>query len=158
MNVSGLIFLAFSVFFFVTDSAFGFVGGKNAHEGQFPYQVSLRKKENNQHYCSGSILSSHFVLTSAYCVFEYHGRPQRIYLVVGALYRLEGGVDVDISKITIPRYFSRHTMREDIALLRTVQEIVFTNLIQPIPLPTQNLPEQNVAVHVAGWGLTKVKN
>lgn len=167
MKATIFVFLAICVFCTVADIEFGLpkddistliVGGNDAEEGQFPYQVSLRNKVKNRHYCGGSILNSRFLLTSAYCVIEYHVRPEKIYAVVGAVRSVEGGVVLSINKITPHRYFTRHRMRDDIALLRTAEEIVFTNLIQPIALPTQNLPEQDVAVRFSGWGLTKVMN
>lgn len=42
------------------------LGGSNAKEGQFPYQVSI--KVHGSHVCGGSIVSDYFVLTAAHCV------------------------------------------------------------------------------------------
>lgn len=42
------------------------IGGSDAQEGQFPYQVSLRV--GGLHVCGGTIISSHFILTAAHCV------------------------------------------------------------------------------------------
>lgn len=43
------------------------VGGIDANVGQFPYQVSLQRKDGS-HFCGGSILNKNFVLTAAHCV------------------------------------------------------------------------------------------
>lgn len=43
------------------------VGGREAHEGQFPHQISLRFK--GSHNCGGSIISSKYILTAAHCVY-----------------------------------------------------------------------------------------
>ncbi|GJQ83332.1 hypothetical protein Trydic_g15640 [Trypoxylus dichotomus] len=42
------------------------VGGYNATENQFPYQVSLRY--NGNHNCGGSIIGDKWVLTAGHCV------------------------------------------------------------------------------------------
>lgn len=47
------------------------VNGFDALDGQFPYQISLRR--NNYHHCGGSIISKRFILTAAHCVGENFG-------------------------------------------------------------------------------------
>lgn len=42
------------------------VGGTRAQTGQFPHQISLRRR--GSHTCGGSILSSTYILTAAHCV------------------------------------------------------------------------------------------
>jgi len=40
-------------------------GGIRAYRGQFPWQAALRVE--NSVFCGGSVISSRWVLTSAYC-------------------------------------------------------------------------------------------
>ena len=47
------------------------VGGQNAENNQFPYQISLRF--NNYHICGGSIISKNYVITAAHCVTTNSG-------------------------------------------------------------------------------------
>lgn len=42
------------------------VGGQKADDGAFPHQVSLRRK--NRHFCGGSIINEHWILTAAHCI------------------------------------------------------------------------------------------
>lgn len=42
------------------------IGGSDAQEGQFPYQISLRV--GGEHVCGGTIISNKFILTAAHCV------------------------------------------------------------------------------------------
>lgn len=42
------------------------VGGTRATAGQFPHQISLRRR--GSFICGGSILSNNYVLTAAHCV------------------------------------------------------------------------------------------
>lgn len=44
------------------------LNGNNANQQQFPHQVSLRRK--GFHICSGTILSTQYVLTAAQCVVQ----------------------------------------------------------------------------------------
>lgn len=45
------------------------VGGYDAKNGEFPYQVSIRI--NNKHFCGGSILNQYYILTAAHCLQGY---------------------------------------------------------------------------------------
>lgn len=42
------------------------MGGDNAHDGEFPYQVSIRNREI--HDCGGAILNEYWILTAAHCL------------------------------------------------------------------------------------------
>lgn len=126
------------------------VGGKEASEGQFPYQVALRKTDSHSTFCGGSILSSRFLLTAVHCTRDYV--EAEIYAAAGALYEKDG-VSIGIEKIIQHEEYNREKKLNDIGLLRTVEEIVFTEFIQPIALPTHGTGITNVVI--AGFGLTK---
>lgn len=157
MKVTGLVFLALCVLYATADINTRIVGGKDAEEGQFPYQVSLRNIFRRSHFCGGSILSSRFILTAAHCTQEINSIPMFVYAVVGTLNSIEGGVVVFIDKITPHEAFTTEKLEGDISLLRTTQEIVFTNLIQPIALPTHDTEKSTGAI-LSGWGKTIVSN
>ena len=38
------------------------IGGKNAKDGDFPWQVTLKRASNGSHYCGGSILAAKKVI------------------------------------------------------------------------------------------------
>lgn len=147
---------------------FGVVGincvlnGTKAEEGTFGYQVSLRnRKEEHFHECSGAILNTRVILTSAACMF-YGGftHPNTMLAVIGTIYVDSDdfpGIKIYIEQITSHPSFDLRTYVNDIALLRTVQQIEFTKYIQPVGLPSVDLPiEQSVTAKVSGWGFTDV--
>jgi len=130
------------------------INGANAEEGQFPYQVSLRRKVYEAHFCGASILSNRFILTAAHCCQNDNSDPENVYALVGAYRQTNGGVKVELDKITPHKEFSLQQLVNDIALIRTAEEITFTNLIQPIALPTSPL-EATARVVLTGWGKHK---
>lgn len=48
------------------------IGGRDAVQGQFPYQVSLRVR--GSHNCGGSIISRRYIVTAAHCVSNGNSR------------------------------------------------------------------------------------
>lgn len=135
------------------DSLPRIVGGEPAEKGQFPYQVSLRRR--GSHYCGGSIINKRFVLTAGHCISDIVNFPSSMKVAVGLLNRFENTIEYDLEKITIHPSYSISLFRGDIALLRTVKEIAFTDVVQPIALPTQNTGADVTSI-TSGWGQTRV--
>lgn len=131
------------------------VGGEKASEGQFPYQVSLRSRLTRQHFCGGSIISSRFMITAAHCSQGLNAKPLFVFAVVGSLYRTHGGLSVYLDKITPHAEFSMTKLINDISVIRTAKELVFSTTIQPIALPMHN-DDGHTQVVLSGWGRTKV--
>lgn len=128
--------------------------GGNATVGQFPYQVSLRLKWNSSHICGGSIISNRFILIAAHCIYYYTGLAHELEAIVGAIHLNQGGIAMEISKITPHEKFNWPIIQCDIGLLRTKHVIVFSKTIQPIALPSDQT--ENTRVIVSGWGNVKV--
>lgn len=116
-------------------------GGRNASDGQFPYQVSLRTRLLWQHICGGSIISSRFILSSAYCVKEISSWPMFLVAVIGSV-RHSSGPTVKLDKVIQHEGWNRAQLTNDISQIRTAEEIIFSNNVQPIALPTENLPRE----------------
>lgn len=127
------------------------IGGENAKEGQFPYQVSLRSALNGQHFCGGSILTQRFILTAAHCSQGIYGVPLIVDAVVGALRLKSGGVTLKLSKITPHQNYNAKLLQNDISLILTKQDIIFTNSINAIALPKNDV-EGSTPLLLSGWG------
>lgn len=131
------------------------IGGKEAQEGQFPYQACLRTRITRQYICGASIISNRFMLTAAHCVEGLYSRPALVMAVVGALHRHHDGSTMKVDQITKHNKWNFRTLMNDIALVRTAEEIVFSKTVQPIALPKHDSPENARAV-LSGWGRISV--
>lgn len=134
------------------------VGGHSAVEKQFPYQVSLRYKNDDSHFCGGSIINSHYILSAAHCfTLNAESRSDLIYGVLNKIHTSDHGIRIDVLVLTSHPMFIR-LKRSDIALIRTVEPIVFSEFVKPINLPTHGFIEPGTAAVVAGWGFIEVSD
>lgn len=128
------------------------INGKDAEEGQFPYQASLRSRFDDEHRCGAAILNDRFLLTAAHCCQDGHRLPKNVYAIVGALRRTSGGIKMDVDKITSHGSFDFSTTKNDIALIRTTEKIIFNDKVQPIALPKDDVADGKEVI-VSGWGV-----
>lgn len=128
------------------------VGGDDAKLGQFPYQVSLRDAEAKDHICGASILNNRFILTAEHCT--RHQQPEDIVAVVGTVRLTEGGIVIKLNKITVHENYTDFG-NYDVSLIRTQDEIIFTETVQPIALPTHQT-KGDIHVILSGWGMLGV--
>lgn len=157
MNNLSVVTLFISVALVSTKSLYEtrIINGDRAREGQFPYQAYLQKLDNKV-FCGASIVSNRFLLTAAHCT-QGNPDPTVLVAVLGAINLQEGGTTILLDTITPHEGFDMLTRSNDIALIRTASEIIFSNTVQPIALPCQNVPSEGVThVVVSGWGKTNV--
>lgn len=105
-------------------------------QGRLPYHLSIRTKYPNKTYksCSGVVLNSSFILTSADCVNSVQPKDIRVHI------RDEvDNIRIKINQIKQHEEFNPQTMCNNIALLKVDTKIGFTRWIQPIRLPTENV-------------------
>lgn len=133
------------------------LGGSDAKEGQFPYQALFRSTFQDAFICGGSILTNRFILTSAVHFDGVLKHPQFVFAIVGTIDRIQGGVKMATDKIIRHEQFNLTTQSNNVCLIRTAQQIVFTDAVQPIALPTHDISEiGNVKTILTGWGWTEV--
>ncbi|KAM9238034.1 serine protease 48 [Dugong dugon] len=123
------------------------VGGQDAVEGHWPWQVSLRMGQT--HICGACSTFLLLFPLRTWTIFTYTVWLGSIY----ADYSSEG-LQYYVSKVIIHPNF--HETTADIALLKLYSPVPFTSLILPICLPTikehLTIP---ASCWVTGWGETK---
>ncbi|XP_031355048.1 chymotrypsin-1-like [Photinus pyralis] len=123
------------------------VGGSDAPEGAYPYQVSLRSF--GSHNCGGSIIDATTVMTAAHCVTG--SSPSFLRVVVGSNKLNSGGVTYEIESIRAHTGFDSWRLINDIAILKLKTPITFTDKVKAVDLETEYLGAEVDCV-LSGWG------
>lgn len=137
------------------------VGGSSAFKGQFPYQVSLRLKKGGTHFCGGAILNFRFIITASHCFFDFDkdlDLTKHFHGVINATDFNDPVTQIEFQKLIFHPDFSVRGPMPDIALIRTVQPIIFSEFVKPLGLPKNELIDSGIAAFISGWGLSKVTN
>lgn len=125
------------------------VGGQTAIPGQFPYQASVRGMDN-RHFCGGYVINSRWVGSAAHCTITHNGA--NTIVVLGAQNRVVGGITHSVSRIVNHPNYVAITLFNDISLIQTVNEIIVTATVRPIPLGSAFI--SGGAAVISGWGQT----
>ena len=133
------------------------VGGNEAPNGKYPYQVAIRFATTDEYCCGGSIIHEQWVLTAAHCLPM---RENEIYIVAGSN-SLSGNSSFkksySIKKLFAHKGFSSKTAQNDIGLIQINEKIEFNDRVKPIKLPVEkNWHKVNYTAVTIGWGKVKV--
>uniref|UniRef100_UPI0037E82D2F ST14 transmembrane serine protease matriptase a n=1 Tax=Semicossyphus pulcher TaxID=241346 RepID=UPI0037E82D2F len=138
------------------------VGGQDAEEGEFPWQVSLHIKGYG-HVCGASIISPHWLVTAAHCVQD-DGRTRfsqpgtwEVYLGLHTQRKIGNAVvKKNLKQIISHPNYNSFTYDNDIALMELDSPVTYSDYIRPICLPA---PQHDFAtgnnVWITGWGATR---
>ncbi|XP_072551752.1 ST14 transmembrane serine protease matriptase a [Salminus brasiliensis] len=137
------------------------VGGQDATEGEWPWQVSLHIK-NSIHVCGASIISDRWLVTAAHCVQDEGAtrlsQPGSwdVYLGLHTQKMLEKAEKRSLKKVVAHPNYNAYTYDNDIALMELDQPVTFRDSIRPICLPSAayDFPVGKT-VWITGWGATR---
>ncbi|CAL8109480.1 unnamed protein product [Orchesella dallaii] len=130
----------------------------------FPWMASI--KHNGIHSCGASIISNKFLLSAAHCfdtlisdnqTIEIRAHPllSQWTITLGEFNVIQEEnqeVKLQIERVIFNKNYNRRNISNDIVLLELRDEILWTNHIQPICLPEEDVQKYDTAI-AAGWGL-----
>lgn len=135
-----------------------------------PWNVLLideRRRGRDALFCGGVLLNRRYVLTAAHCVRNHDSRWITVRLGEHNTetridqqgeFTNDPPVDIRSEQLIIHKNFTTNRLENDIALLRLVQSVNFTDFIKPICLPLEqnlrNLNSNGVDFEFVGWGRT----
>lgn len=133
------------------------VDGNFVKSDQFPFMVSLFDNRYESNICGGTILTERYILSAAICFSQglsyYMSHPQHISASIGTTnFMGKDGVTKNISSIVRHPMYGIPKYHNDLALLKTLDKIVFTEFIKPVVLPTEPFDGIGMDVSMCGFG------
>ncbi|NP_001166070.1 serine protease 132 precursor [Nasonia vitripennis] len=136
------------------------VNGTKAMLGQFPQQVSLRRRYSQSHFCGGSILTPEWVLTAGHCMMDKNLNVIEAYtiLVIAGEIALKNSNAARqwsyVKNVIVHPSFDYNTLHNDVALLRLEKPFTFDPFVKPAPIAWLQMQPGTVC-QVSGWGYQK---
>lgn len=136
------------------------VGGTEANEGEWPWQVSLHVIDIG-HECGASVLTDTWLISAAHC-FSRFASPQSWEALVGTIYRDDRratGVRRKVKRIIVHPSFNPALLDFDVALLELTSPVAFSRYIQPLCLPSSaHVFRVGKRCAITGWGSLSESN
>ncbi|XP_061397795.1 lectizyme-like [Musca vetustissima] len=135
-----------------------FLAKREAEPHSAPYVVSIQlltPDDGMVHYCAGTIINEHWILTAAHCL----SNPQLVAnsVVVAGCHDIHSRDESPNVQLRHIDYYVRHELYlggvnpYDIALIYTKEPLNFDKYVQPVNLPQQDAQPEGYGT-LYGWG------
>uniref|UniRef100_A0A8C3ATD3 Acrosin n=1 Tax=Cyclopterus lumpus TaxID=8103 RepID=A0A8C3ATD3_CYCLU len=130
------------------------VGGREAPEGAWPWQVSIQIQ--SRHHCGGTIVSSLMVLTATHCFHKYIRSHFRVVAGLNLLSAPGNQTQIrSIREVQMHKDFNTATSDNDVTLVLLSSPFKFSDHIQPVCTP-HNVTHEFILnfshCFITGWG------
>jgi len=128
------------------------VGGSDADECEWKWQVGIMNKDDTEPWCGGTLISEEWVFTAAHCVQEW---PGRLKVVAGqhTISKKSGNEQYrNVKEIVMHEKYNSETMTHDFALLRLESPMNFNQCVGAACLPTKGDLKGGETCWISGWG------
>ncbi|XP_004938354.1 suppressor of tumorigenicity 14 protein homolog isoform X3 [Gallus gallus] len=138
------------------------VGGEDAQSGKWPWQASLQIGAHG-HVCGASVISKRWLLSAAHCFLDSdsirYSAPSRwrAYMGLHTVNEKSNHIAMrSIKRIIVHPQYDQSISDYDIALLEMETPVFFSELVQPICLPSSSrVFLYGTVCYVTGWGAIK---
>ncbi|XP_072945068.1 trypsin-1-like [Epargyreus clarus] len=132
------------------------VGGTDSLPAEFPWAASVWRQ--GAHQCGATVISDRWLLTAGHCVcsaFEEFFKTKQLSVVVGYTDISTKKDNEALSKIIPHPEYRCKKKSNDVALLKTIRQLTWTNELRPACLPQPLSSDfSGTLATVAGWGFT----
>ena len=116
--LQGLLLCVALVGFVQADITPRIVGGEASSEA-YPWMVSIQIRSGSQHFCGGTLIASHWVVTAAHCTDDVAAEQIQVVIGTTKLDESSTGETINVRAITNHESFdSSGKLENDISLLR----------------------------------------
>ncbi|XP_042206460.1 trypsin-1-like isoform X2 [Homarus americanus] len=130
------------------------VGGESVSPGELPYMVSIQDTRwgSAEHFCGGSVYDYTTIISAAHCFSMIDLELVQVVAGEHDCSKDEGFEQVStIKKIILHPDFNDQTYMNDIAIIKLMKPLHYTDHVQPLRLPPSGVKVEGECL-VSGWG------
>ncbi|XP_046406539.1 trypsin-1-like [Ischnura elegans] len=135
------------------------VGGTQAKSGEWCWQAKImiwsEDDDGSFFLCGGSVINDEYILSAAHCFYGKENSKIDVYLGAHKLFGDKEGKRKFVDTVLIHEDYDPITKANDIALVKMVRKIRYSDRICSICLPNKATDYTGETCTITGWGALK---